>query len=300
MLAAARLAVPLVFHHSVNTFQATRSENDTEFHRASEGSGGARPRQPAGAGSALRPPVPSRRLTAPRRSHESRSFGHLRNAAGPPPLFLPLPEDELVSEAPQLPQRPGTSQRPPPSLPSPGPSRPAASLPAGGTRRGPSPAAGQRSPAPPPAGELLPPQAAPDSQHGRGKAAGAPAEKDSARKVSLSLPGRPQPGPNPGRPGRSQTALLTRYTPLRPPPAPLPARPRSYTPRRGTGSGTPPGGRGRRHLGREGILPQPRAARRAALEWGGRRGGGPADSDPRVAPRGRGILQARDLPHGVI
>lgn len=29
MLAAARLTVPLVFHHSVNTFQAIRSENDT-------------------------------------------------------------------------------------------------------------------------------------------------------------------------------------------------------------------------------------------------------------------------------
>ncbi|XP_064288043.1 uncharacterized protein LOC135307209 [Passer domesticus] len=68
MLAAARLAVPLFFHSSVNTFQATRSENDTEFHRAREGSGERAP-----PGRKRPPPVPPPQGAW--RSHEPRSFG---------------------------------------------------------------------------------------------------------------------------------------------------------------------------------------------------------------------------------
>ncbi|XP_048142816.1 proline-rich protein 2-like [Corvus hawaiiensis] len=193
MLATPRLAVSLVFHHSVNTFQTTRSENDTEFHRASGGSGERGPASPPGqeapsAHPPTRPSVPSRRLTAPRRSHESRSFGHLLPWDNPAP-----------AAAASFPK-----SFPPRRLP---PCRRDAALPQprGGTAE-PSTASRRGAPSPPP------PQAAPGSQHGRGKAAGAPAEKDSTRKVSLPLPSRPEPGPNPGRQERSQTALLTRLT----------------------------------------------------------------------------------------
>lgn len=247
---------------------------------------------------------PSRRLKAPRRSHESRSFGHLRNTTGPPLLlFLHFPEDEPVSETPNslsvLGQASARRRRflpqvllaSPPALP---PCRRDAALPQprGGTAE-PSAASHRGAPS------LRPPRAAPGSQHGRGRAAGVPAEKGSARKVSLSLPGRPQPKPIPSRPEHGRTALLTRYSPLRPPPALFAARPRSYTPRRGTGSGTPPGGAG----------PPPSWAGRSSASaasclptepWAGRaRRGGSADPDPWVAPRGRGMLQAGQLPRGV-
>lgn len=297
MLAAARLAVPLVFHHSINTFQATRSENDTEFHWTSEGSGERGPASsPGQEAPSARPSCPAASRRLGRVTSRGVSGTYVTPRGRRCCCFSPSQRRTRFRDPPQLPQCPGTSQPSPPSLPSPGASRPAASLPAGGTRHCPSPAAGQRSPAPPPAGELLPPQAAPGSQHGRGRAAGVPAEKGSARKVSLSLPGQPRLEPIPGHPERGRTALLTRYTPLRPPPAPLAPRPRSYTPRRGTGSGTPPGGAG---------PPPSWAGRNSAStprcpesrpERGGRARA--ADPDPRVAPRGRGTRQARDLPRG--
>lgn len=291
-------------HNSTNTFRAIRSENDTEFPRASEGSGAARPRQPAGAGSALRPPAcpaASRRLGGVTSRGVSGTYvtprGRRRCCFSTFPKTNPFPRPPTPSVSWDKPAPAAVASFPRSCSP-----RRQPSLPAGGTRRCPSPAAGQRSPAPPPTGELLPsapPRAAPGSQHGRGRAAGVPAEKGSARKVSLSLPGRPQPKPIPSCPEHGRTVLLTRYSPLRPPPALFAARPRSYTPRRGTGSGTPPGGAG----------PPPSWAGRSSASaasclpaepWAGRaRRGGSADPDPWVAPRGRGMLQAGQLPRGV-
>ncbi|XP_074408724.1 uncharacterized protein LOC141730959 [Zonotrichia albicollis] len=150
---------------------------------------------PARRGRKRPPPArPSRRLKAPRRSHESRSFGHLRNAAGPPPLlFLPFPEDELVSETPNSLSALGqASVRRRRFLPQVLPAPPPPSLPAGGTRRCPSPAAGQRSPAPPPTGELLPPPGSPRFStwpRERGRSPGG----EGLRKESFSLTPRSAP-----------------------------------------------------------------------------------------------------------
>ncbi|XP_031965097.1 basic proline-rich protein-like [Corvus moneduloides] len=201
MLATARLAVSLVFHHSVNTFQTTRSENDTEFHRASGGSGERGPASPPGqeapsAHPPVRPVPPPHGASAESRVEEFRALTRTR-FRGPATPSVPW-DNPAPAAAASFPK-----SFPPRRLP---PCRRDAALPQprGGTAE-PSTASRRGAPSPPP-------QAAPGSQHGRGKAAGAPAEKDSTRKVSLPLPSRPEPGPNPGRQERSQTALLTRLT----------------------------------------------------------------------------------------
>lgn len=232
--------------------------------------GGARPRQLAGAGSALRPPVPSRRLGGVTSRGVSGTYVTPRGRRRC--CFSPFPKANSFPRPPQLPQCPGTSQRPPPQLPSPGASRPAASLPAGGTRHCPSPAAGQRSPAPPPAGELLPPQGSPRFPtwpRESGRSPGGEEFRDG------KFPSRSPAGPDPSRSPAARDAVGRRCSPGTPRSGRrLPRSPhgRGHTPRAGgRAPGHRPAGRGRRHLGREGIAPQPRAAQRAALS----REGGP-------------------------
>ncbi|XP_041892112.1 spermatogenesis-associated protein 5-like protein 1 [Corvus kubaryi] len=178
--------------------------------------GGARPRQPAGAGSALRPPARPSRPAASRRlgGVTSRGVsGTYVTLRGRRRCFSPFPKTNSFprprNSLSALGQPSARRRR---FLPQVLPAPPPPSLPAG---RGAAPAPRRDSGAQhrlPPGSSFPPPQAAPGSQHGRGKAAGAPAEKDSTRKVSLPLPSRPEPGPNPGRQERSQTALLTRLT----------------------------------------------------------------------------------------
>lgn len=126
MLAAARLAVPVVFHQRRTGSFTGRARRGRE-------------RGPAGAGSALSPParpVPSR----PSRRPGPVTSPGLSGTYVTPLLFLPLPE------------KTNSFPRPPNSLSAPGQAsaRPAASflprrLRAGGTQLCPSPAAGQRS-----------------------------------------------------------------------------------------------------------------------------------------------------------
>lgn len=287
MLGAARLAVPLVFHNSANTFQAPRSETDTESHRASQGSGQRGP--PARRGRKRPPPArpaASRRLGVVTIPGVSGTYvtprGRRRCCCFP--LF---PKTNSFPRAPNslsaLGQASARRRRfPPRVLPAP----PLASLPAG---RGAAPAPGGTAEPSAASHRGAPsPQAAPDSQHGRERAAGVPAEKGSARKVSLSLPGRPRPKPSPG----AQNAAGQRCSPGTPRSGrrlPYPPHGRGHTPHAvGRAPGHRPAGRGRRHLGREGRAARPRLP----VERPERA----ARPGPRVAPRGSGRLQAPDLP----
>ncbi|CAN8183821.1 unnamed protein product [Coccothraustes coccothraustes] len=184
MLAAARLAVPLFFHNSANTFQATRSENDTEFHRASEGSGRARPRQPAGAGSALRPPPvpPPQGASAESRVAEFRALTALGQASVHRRRFLP----QVLPTPPSLPAGRGAA--------------PAPRRDSGAQRRLP-PGAPSRSPGQPP----VPNMAAGERPESRRRWA-------PQGKFPSSSPAGPDPSQSPGRLEHGRTAPLTRPT----------------------------------------------------------------------------------------
>lgn len=354
MLAAAPLGAPLLcilwvvfFNHSIKPFQATRSENDEEFKTGGEGDGGRRlgqraaPRGPPGkeAPSApSRPAAPRRAAAAAARASApvtSRGLSGTyvtprgRCRCSCPPPGLPPPEGELVSEAPQLPQRPGRDKpararrpSPPQVLPAPPPPsrREAALRPAAGRQR-PGPAAGrprtvgrQRSPAPPPAGRAPSPPGSPRLPTWPRKSGRSPGGEEAPRgKVSLTLR-RPAPAAEPPaawvqRPGPrcSPGALQLRLPPQRPAaasPAALSPHRRGHTPRRrrGTGSGTPParggaaailGGAGRRE-GLRRRRRRPRGAVRGEPPCVGRAGAGPAPLSPRVAPGGRRIRRTRE------
>nr|XP_032602444.2 translation initiation factor IF-2 [Taeniopygia guttata] len=300
MLGAARLAVPLFCHNSANTFQAPRSETDTEPHRASQGSGQRGP-QPAGAGSALRPPA---RPAASRRLGGVTSPGVSGTYVTPRGrrcccCFPPFPKTNSFPRAPNslsaLGQASARRRRfPPRVLPAP----PPASLPAG---RGAAPAPGGTAEPSAASHRGAPsPRAAPGSQHGRERAAGVPAEKGSARKVSLSLPGRPRPKPSPGA-QNAAGQCCSPGTPRSGRRLPYPPHGRGHTPHAvGRAPGHRPAGRGRRHLGREGRAARPRLPAERP-ERAGRNGTarlGPARPGPRVAPRGSGRLPAPDRPAG--
>lgn len=184
-------------HNSANTFRAIRSENDTEFPRANEGSGPARPRQPAGAGSALRPPAcpaASRRLGGVTSRGVSGTYvtprGRRRCCFSTFPKTNPFPRPPTPSVSWDKPAPAAVASFPRSCSP-----RRQPSLPAGGTRRCPSPAAGQRSPAPPPTGELLPSAPPPGSPRfptwprESGRSPGG----EGLRKESFSLAPRPAP-----------------------------------------------------------------------------------------------------------
>lgn len=170
MLAAAPLAVPLLFFTTASRLFRRLAPRTTRglkrrarrFPAAGEASGRARPRRAAPRGppgkeapsAPSRPATPRREAAAARATAPVTSWGVSGAYVTPRGrcrcCFLPPPESELVSEAPQLPQRPRTSQRPPPPpLSSRGPARPGASLPSGSGaapangRQRPSPAAGQ-------------------------------------------------------------------------------------------------------------------------------------------------------------
>lgn len=201
-----------LFTHRMQTFPATRPENEQQ----------------------LPPPLPSRPVPpGPRRGHELGSFGHLRNARDRGRCCIPRSRRRARCRGSATPSAPRDPPPPRSSLPRSLPPRREAAVrpPTAGSAPAPrrdSPA--RRPPAKPGAvsrwGKLLPCQAVPGSQHGRGKAAGAPAGKAFARKVSfsLSLPPRPAPAaeaPSPRRrpaPRCSPSPLRSGCRPAAPPP----------------------------------------------------------------------------------
>lgn len=270
MLAAAPLGAPLLcilwvvfFNHSIKPFQATRSENDEEFKTGGEGDGGRRlgqraaPRGPPGkeAPSApSRPAAPRRAAAAARASAPVTSRGLSGTYVTPrgrcrcscPPPASPLPKASWFPRPRNSLSAPGGTSPPAPAAPRLPRSFPPRRLPPGGKRRcaprpaGSAPAPRRDGPARSAAsgarrrllpGELLPRQAAPGSQHGRGKAAGAPAAKrlreEKFPSPSADRPRRPNPLP-PGYSGRARAAHPAPSSSgsrpsARPPPAPPPS-----------------------------------------------------------------------------